>query len=166
MIVSFMVAMDENRVIGKDNNLPWRLPSELQYVKKTTMGHPLIMGRKNYEAIGRPLPGRRNIIVTRNEGYHVEGCEVAHSVEEVFELCKNEEEIFIFGGAQIYDLFLPYVDKLYITKIHHAFEGDTFFPEMDMTNWKEVFVEKGLTDEKIRIRTIIMYMKSNNNNKD
>lgn len=91
MIVSFMVAMDENRVIGKDNNLPWRLPSELQYVKKTTMGHPLIMGRKNYEAIGRPLPGRRNIIVTRNEGYHVEGCEVAHSVEEVFELCKMKK---------------------------------------------------------------------------
>ncbi len=142
MIVSFMVAMDENRVIGKDNNLPWRLPSELQYVKKTTMGHPLIMGRKNYEAIGRPLPGRRNIIVTRNEGYHVEGCEVVHSVEEVFELCKNEEEIFIFGGAQIYDLFLPYVDKLYITKIHYAFEGDTFFPEMDMTNWKEIFCGK------------------------
>ena len=97
MIVSFMVAMDENRVIGKDNNLPWRLPSELQYVKKTTMGHPLIMGRKNYEAIGRPPPGRRNIIVTRNEGYHVEGCEVVHSVEEVFELCKNEEEIFILA---------------------------------------------------------------------
>ena len=104
MIVSFMVAMDENRVIGKDNNLPWRLPSELQYVKKTTMGHPLIMGRKNYEAIGRPLPGRRNIIVTRNEGYHVEGCEVVHSVEEVFELCKMKKR-FYFGGAQIYDLF-------------------------------------------------------------
>lgn len=95
MIVSFMVAMDENRVIGKDNNLPWRLPSELQYVKKTTMGHPLIMGRKNYEAIGRPLPGRRNIIVTRNEGYHVEGCEVVHSVEGVFELCKMKKR-FLF----------------------------------------------------------------------
>ena len=105
LIVSFMVAMDENRVIGKDNNLPWRLPSELQYVKKTTMGHPLIMGRKNYEAIGRPLPGRRNIIVTRNEGYHVEGCEVVHSVEEVFELCKMKKRFLFFGGAQIYDLF-------------------------------------------------------------
>lgn len=162
MIISFMVAMDENRVIGKDNKLPWHLPSELQYVKKTTMGHPLIMGRKNYEAIGRPLPGRRNIIVTRNGEYHVEGCEVTHSAEEVFELCQDEEEIFIFGGAQIYDLFLPYVEKLYITKIHHAFDGDTFFPEIDMTDWKEVFVEKGLTDEKIRTRTIIIFMKSNN----
>ncbi|WJE54767.1 dihydrofolate reductase [Bacillus cereus] len=148
MIISFMVAMDENKVIGKDNKLPWHLPSELQYVKKTTMGHPLIMGRKNYEAIGRPLPGRRNIIVTRNMNYHVEGCEIAQSVEEVFELCKNEEEIFIFGGAQIYELFLPYVNKLYITKIHHSFEGDTFFPEMNMKEWKEVFVEKGVTDEK------------------
>ena len=146
MIVSFMVAMDENRVIGKDNNLPWRLPSELQYVKKTTMGHPLIMGRKNYEAIGRPLPGRRNIIVTRNEGYHVEGCEVVHSVEEVFELCKMKKR-FLFLVERKFTTSLPYVDKLYITKIHHAFEGDTFFPEIDMTNWKEIFVEKGLTDE-------------------
>lgn len=142
MIVSFMVAMDENRVIGKDNNLPWRLPSELQYVKKTTMGHPLIMGRKNYEAIGRPLPGRRNIIVTRNEGYHVEGCEVVHSVEEVFELCKKWRRDFLFWWSANLRPLLPYVDKLYITKIHHAFEGDTFFPEIDMTNWKEIFVEK------------------------
>ena len=147
MIVSFMVAMDENRVIGKDNNLPWRLPSELQYVKKTTMGHPLIMGRKNYEAIGRPLPGRRNIIVTRNEGYHVEGCEVVHSVEEVFELCKNEEEIFILVERKFTTSFTLCRQVIY-NKIHHAFEGDTFFPEIDMTNWKEIFVEKGLTDEK------------------
>ncbi|MDZ5473136.1 dihydrofolate reductase [Bacillus sp. 31A1R] len=148
MIVSIIVAMDVNRVIGKDNNLPWRLPSELQYVKKTTMGHSIIMGRKNYESIGRPLPGRRNIVLTRERAFQAEGCEIAHSKEEVFKLCEGEEEIFIFGGEQIYKLFLPQTEKLYITKIHHEFEGDTFFPEIDYNEWKEVFVEKGITDEK------------------
>lgn len=148
MIVSIIVAMDINRVIGKDNQLPWRLPRELQYVKKTTMGHPIILGRKNYESIGRPLPGRRNIILTRDEKFSAEGCEIAHSVEEVYKLCENEEEIFIFGGEQIYKLFLEDTDKLYVTVIHHEFEGDTFFPEIDWTKWKEIFVEQGITDEK------------------
>ena len=148
MIVSIIVAMDINRVIGKDNQLPWRLPRELQYVKKTTMGHPIILGRKNYESIGRPLPGRRNIILTRDENFSAEGCEIAHSVEEVYKLCENEEEIFIFGGEQIYKLFLEDTDKLYVTVIHHEFEGDTFFPEIDWTKWKEIFVEQGITDEK------------------
>jgi len=148
MIVSIIVAMDINRVIGKENQLPWRLPRELQYVKKTTMGHPIILGRKNYESIGRPLPGRRNIILTRDENFSAEGCEIAHSVEEVYKLCENEEEIFIFGGEQIYKLFLEDTDKLYVTVIHHEFEGDTFFPEIDWTKWKEIFVEQGITDEK------------------
>ncbi|MGN1401060.1 MAG: dihydrofolate reductase [Bacillus sp. (in: firmicutes)] len=148
MNISLMVAMDENRVIGKDNTLPWRLPAELQYVKQTTMGHPLIMGRKNHEAIGRPLPGRRNIIMTRDENYLSEGCEVAHSVEDVFRLCEGEDEIFIFGGEQIYRLFLPYVTKMYITKIHHSFGGDTYFPEIDMDEWVEVSKVQGLKDEK------------------
>jgi len=148
MIVSIIVAMDINRVIGKENQLPWRLPRELQYVKKTTMGHPIILGRKNYESIGRPLPGRRNIILTRDENFSPEGCEIAHSVEEVYKLCENEEEIFIFGGEQIYKLFLEDTDKLYVTVIHHEFEGDTFFPEIDWTKWKEIFVEQGITDEK------------------
>ncbi|MEH6942622.1 dihydrofolate reductase [Bacillus sp. JJ722] len=148
MIVSIIVAMDEKRVIGMNNQLPWRLPRELQYVKKTTMGHPIIIGRKNYESIGRPLPGRRNIVLTRDVHFQAEGCEIAHSPEEVLKLCANEEEIFIFGGEQIYKLFLSQTDKLYITKIHHAFEGDTFFPEIDYSEWNEVFVEQGITDEK------------------
>lgn len=148
MIVSIIVAMDVNRVIGKDNTLPWRLPAELQYVKRTTMGHPIILGRKNYESIGRPLPGRRNIILTRDPEFQAEGCEIAHSVEEVYELCKGEEEIFIFGGEQIYKLFLQDVDKLYMTVIHHEFEGDTFFPEIDFSEWNEISKEQGITDEK------------------
>ena len=148
MTVSIIAAMDENRVIGKDNQMPWRLPAELQYVKKTTMGHPIVMGRKNYEAIGRPLPGRRNIVMSRDQSFRAEGCEVMHSPQEVLEKCGQEEEIFIFGGEQIYRLFLPFVSKLYITRIHHSFEGDVFFPEIDYSEWKEVSREKGLTDEK------------------
>lgn len=148
MIVSIIVAMDESRVIGKDNKLPWHLPRELQYVKRTTMGHPIILGRKNYESIGRPLPGRRNIIVTRNEHFQAEGCEIAHNIDEVFQMCKSEEEIFIFGGEEIYKLFLPYTNKLYITKIHHTFEGDTFFPEINEHEWIEQFAEEGITDDK------------------
>ena len=128
--------------------MPWRLPAELQYVKKTTMGHSIVMGRKNYEAIGRPLPGRRNIVMSRDNSFKAEGCEVMHSPEEVLEKCSHEEEIFIFGGEQIYKLFLPYVSKLYITRIHHSFSGDVFFPEIDYSEWIEVFREKGLTDEK------------------
>ncbi len=148
MIVSLMVAMDQNRVIGKDNSLPWHLPAELQYVKKTTMGKPLIIGRKNYEAIGRPLPGRRNIIMTRDPEFQAPGCEIARTKEEVYELCKGEEEIFIFGGAQIYELFLEDVQKLYITKIHHSFDGDTHFPELNMDEWQHESAVQGLTDER------------------
>lgn len=149
MITSIIVAMDKNRVIGKDNKLPWRLPRELQYVKQVTMGHALIIGRKNFESIGRALPGRRNIILTRDQSYHMEGCETSHSVEEVFQLCKEEEEIFIFGGAEIYKLFLPYTDKIYMTKIDHEFEGDTYFPEINLEEeWIEISSQPGITDEK------------------
>lgn len=148
MIVSIIVAMDLNRVIGKDNTLPWRLPRELQYVKKTTMGHPIILGRKNYESIGRPLPGRRNIILTRDRQFKADGCEIAHSIEDVYKMCKGEEEIFIFGGEQIYKLFLQDTNRIYLTKIHYEFEGDTFFPDIDESEWKEISVEQGITDEK------------------
>ncbi|MDR6555264.1 dihydrofolate reductase [Paenibacillus qinlingensis] len=147
MTISFIVAMDKNRVIGKNNDLPWRLPKEWQYVKKTTMGHSIILGRKNFESIGKALPGRRNIILTRDISFSAQGCEVAHSVTEVFEMCRGEEEIFIFGGEEIYRLFLPYADKLYMTKIDHEFDGDTYFPEIDYTQWNEVSVEQGETDE-------------------
>ena len=148
MKISLIVAMDKNRVIGKDNDLPWKLPKEFEYVKKTTMGHTLIMGRKNFESIGRVLPGRKNVILTRDKDFSFEGCVTVHSIEEVFEECKNDEEIFIFGGEQIYQMFLPYVQKMYITKIDYAFEGDTFFPEVDYEKWNKVSKVKGTTDEK------------------
>ncbi|MFD1737193.1 dihydrofolate reductase [Bacillus salitolerans] len=148
MKVSLMVAMDKNRVIGKDNDIPWRLPRDWEYVKKTTMGNPIILGRKNFESIGKALSKRRNIVLTRDKELSFKGYEMAHSIEEVFELCKNEEEIFIFGGEEIYKMFMPYVVKMYITNIHEEFEGDTFFPEVEYSQWKEVSVEKGITDNK------------------
>ncbi|WP_442602912.1 dihydrofolate reductase [Paenibacillus sp. KN14-4R] len=145
--ISLIAAMDNNRVIGYKNDMPWRLPKEWEYVKKTTMGRPLIMGRKNHESIGRALPGRRNLILTRDLAYTAKGCEIVHTVEDVFTSCAQEEEIFIFGGEQIYRLFLPYVTKMYLTRIDHEFEGDTYFPEINEAEWNEVSVVQGVTDE-------------------
>jgi dihydrofolate reductase len=139
--------MDNNRVIGKNNDIPWRLPKEWQYVRKTTMGHPIIMGRKNYESIGRALPGRRNLILTRDQAYSAEGCEIVHSAEDAIKVCQNEDEIFVFGGEQVYNLFLPYVGKMYITIIDYEFDGDTYFPKVNFEEWNEVFVQKGITDK-------------------
>lgn len=147
MKISLIVAMDREGAIGRNNKLPWRLPRELAYVKQTTMGCPIIMGRKNFESIGRALPGRRNIILTRDESFAVKDCEIAHSIDGVFELCKAEDEVFIFGGEQIYKQFLPFVEKMYVTKIEHTFKGDTFFPVTDFSDWDEVSVKPGVTDE-------------------
>lgn len=148
MKVTLIAAMDKNRVIGYKNDIPWRIPRDWAYVKETTRGHSIIMGRRNFESIGRILPERRNIILTKNRGFFYEGSEVAHSVEEVFELCEREQEIFVFGGEEIYNAFLPYTEKMHITKISHEFEGDTLFPEVDFSEWIEVTVQKGIQDDK------------------
>lgn len=148
MKFSIIVAMDKNRVIGKKNDIPWRIPNDWEYVKNTTKGHTIILGRKNFESIGRVLPNRSNIILTRDTNFTYKECEIVHSLRDVFELCKKRKEIFIFGGEQIYNMFLPYVEKIYITKIHHEFEGDTFFPEVNFDEWKEVSVEKGILNAK------------------
>ncbi|HEO8418549.1 dihydrofolate reductase [Niallia sp. FSL W8-0635] len=148
MKVSLIVAMDENRVIGKENDIPWRIPRDWEYVKKITSGHPIILGRKNFQSIGKALRNRRNIVLSRDRELVLDGCEMAHSLDEVFTLCEKEEEIFIFGGEEIYIMFLPYVESMYITKIHAEFEGDTFFPNVDLNEWKETSVTKGITDEK------------------
>ncbi|WEG14555.1 dihydrofolate reductase [Pullulanibacillus sp. KACC 23026] len=147
MKVSLIVAMDENQVIGKANKLPWHLPRDWDYVKEMTSGHAIVMGRRCFESIGRPLKNRRNIVLTRELGLSFFGCEMAHSIDEVFKLCENEEEMFIFGGEEIYRLFLPYVHKMYVTRIYEAFEGDTYFPEVDWSEWREVSVTEGLTDQ-------------------
>lgn len=146
MIISIIAAMDNDRVIGKNNDLPWKLPKELQYVKKVTLGKPIVMGRKNYESIGRPLPGRRNIVLTRDRNLAYPGCEMAYSIEDVMEMCVGEEEVCIFGGEEIYKMFLPLTHRLYLTKINHAFGGDTFFPLINESQWLEKSKEKGITD--------------------
>lgn len=147
MSISIIVAMDRNRVIGKDNKLPWRLPAELASFKKITMGHPIIMGRKTHESIGRPLPGRTNIVMTRDPVYQAEGCQVVHSLDETLRIA-DEREAFVIGGAEMIRLFFPYTSKLYITWIDHEFEGDTFFPAFDETQWTLISEEPGVTDEK------------------
>lgn len=137
-MISLIVAFDENRVMGYNNKMPWHLPGDLAYFKKTTMGKPMIMGRKTFESIGKALPGRTNIVITRDLNYKAEGVIVVHSFEEALDVAKKEEkEIMIIGGEQIFRLALPIADVLYVTKIQHAFQGDTFFPEIS-DEWKTV----------------------------
>ncbi|MBP1993551.1 dihydrofolate reductase [Paenibacillus eucommiae] len=147
MSISFIYAMDRNRAIGKDNSLPWHLPADLKFFKSVTTGHPILMGRKTYESIGKPLPGRRNVIITQNPRFSAEGCEVIHSVEQALELF-HDEELFVIGGAEIFRLFLGKVDRMYITEIDHEFAADTYFPDMSMEQWELVSSEQGQQDEK------------------
>lgn len=147
-MISLLVAMDNNRLIGKDNDLPWHLPADLAYFKRVTMGHSIIMGRKTFESIGRPLPGRENIIITRNKEYKADGCKVIHSIEEVLEMNHNDKELFIIGGAEIFKEVFPHADRLYITEIDAVFTGDTFFPSFPLSEWQKTSSEKGTRDEK------------------
>lgn len=142
---TIIVAMAENRVIGKDNDLPWRLSGDLKRFKAITMGKPIIMGRKTYDSIGRPLPGRTNIVITRNADWQAEGCKVAQNLEDAFSLAASEgaAEAMIIGGAEIYKQALPLVDRLELTLVRARVEGDAFFPEVDSANWKEVAREQG-----------------------
>ncbi|TLS37549.1 dihydrofolate reductase [Pseudalkalibacillus caeni] len=148
-MISFLVAMDKNRVIGKDNDLPWRLPADLAYFKRLTMGHPIVMGRKTHESIGRALPGRENFVVTRSRDFVAPGCTILHSVDEIKKMeSVRDDEIFIIGGAGLFDETLRFADRLYITEIEEVFEGDTYFPPVDFSNWKTISKEKGIKDEK------------------
>ena len=130
-MISLIVAHDKNRVIGYENKMPWHLPGDLQYFKEVTMGKPIIMGRKTFESIGRPLPGRRNIVITRNKQYNSDGIETVSSLDEALMLTKNDEEVMIIGGEQIFRLALPLANRLYITQINAEFNGDTFFPSYE-----------------------------------
>lgn len=149
-MISFILAMDENRVIGKNNQLPWHLPEDLKFFKRTTMGHPIIMGRKTYESIGRPLPGRENIIITRNRNFQSDQCKVLYSVEDLLIYCAENpnEEYFVIGGAEVFKQLIQHVERLYITFIHEQFDGDTFFPSINMKEWELTSREQGLQDEK------------------
>jgi dihydrofolate reductase len=132
MILSLLLAADENNVIGKDNQLPWHLPGDLRYFKNQTWAMPILMGRKTFESIGKPLQGRKSIVITRNSDWKREGVDVVHSVEEAVEAAKGygAKEVFVIGGAEIFKTSMEQAGRIYLTRIHHRFEGDTFFPEL------------------------------------
>lgn len=140
--LSLIVAMARNRVIGIDNALPWHLPEDLKHFRNLTMGHHIIMGRKTYDSIGRPLPGRTTVIVSRDPGYAMAGCLVAHSLDEAVRLSVGDAEAFFVGGSSLYGQALPLADRLYITEIQADFEGDAHFPEFDPAHWQETARER------------------------
>ena len=136
-ILTLVVAKARNGTIGRDNTLPWRLPEDLAHFKRTTMGAAVIMGRKTWDSIGRPLPGRRNIVVSRNRDLRIEGAEVATSLEDAQRLCVGADQIFLIGGAQLYAEAMPSADRLVVTEIDADVEGDAFFPPIDRAQWLE-----------------------------
>ena len=151
--LSMMVAKASNNVIGRDNNLPWYLPNDLKYFKQVTFGKPVIMGRKTWESLKGPLPGRTNIVITRQPDYLADGAKVVASLDDAVAMAENvafiegQEEAVIMGGAEIYSLALPQADRLYLTEVHANVEGDTFFPEYDASEWQQIaredFVAEG-----------------------
>lgn len=146
--VSAIVAAAENNAIGKDNELLWHLPNDLRFFKQTTSGHAVIMGRKTYESVGKPLPNRRNLVVTRQKDYVLEGAEVVHSLEAALARCSDETEVFIVGGAEIYRQALPFTHRVYLTRVHAELPGDAYFPDLDERDWVLVSEEKHNPDER------------------
>ena len=154
MKISLLVAASQNWVIGREGDLPWKLSSDLKRFKRLTMGHPIIMGRKTYESIGRLLPGRTTIIVTRQADYAVEGATIAHTAGEAITACDGAEEAFVVGGAEIYKLLLPWAERIYLTKVHVMIpDGDTFFPLVDFSEWDLEQDEEIPADEKNQYAT-------------
>ena len=150
MIISCIVATAKNNVIGKDNQIPWHLPADLKYFKKVTLGHMIIMGRKCYESIGRPLPKRTNVVISRNPYFISTGCVVVHSIDEALEFAfdNGEEEVFIIGGGTIYEQTEEHWDKLYLTEVDIEPEGDVFFHHPDLSNWKLISKKENKADHK------------------
>ena len=148
MTISIIAAISENNAIGKDNKLPWHLPADLKHFKSLTIGHHIIMGRKTFESIGKPLPGRTTIIITRKTGYKADGCIIVSSIENAISAVKNDSECFIIGGAEIFNQTVPLADKIYLTRIHQHIEGDTFFPDIAPGLWNKISEERNNPDEK------------------
>lgn len=134
-MIALVAALSENRVIGKDGKMPWHLPADLIHFRRLTRGHVIVMGRKTFESIGEPLRGRINVVLTRNAGFAAPGCEVVHSIAPVL---AYDQQVFVIGGSEIYRLFLPHADHLHLTRIHAEFAGDSFFPDVDLTEWELV----------------------------
>lgn len=147
-LLSLIVAMDRNRLIGCHNRLPWYLPADLQHFKLTTMGKPIVMGRKTWESLGRPLSGRVNIAITRDCHYQADGAVVVHSLDEALQAAGEVKEVVIIGGENLYAQVLPYTNRLYLTRVEGEFEGDAWFPEFDETRWVVSAVDRHEPDEK------------------
>ena len=146
-MLSIITAFDRNHLIGRDNSLPWHLPADLAFFKRTTMGKPIIMGRKTFESIGRPLPGRRNIIISRNPDLQIEGCETCTSVEQALQQLGDYAEVFLIGGASLYQQMLAQAENLYDTEIDEEFNGDAWFPDISADEWQEVWRENHSADD-------------------
>ena len=160
--LSLIVAMSAGGVIGRAGQLPWKLSADLQRFKRLTMGHPLIMGRRTYDSIGRPLPGRTTIVVTRQPQPACSGVLIAHTLPQAYELAKNDVEAFVIGGGEIYRQALPDVTKLYVTLVHADIEGDTFFPDIDWSQWQLVDESSHPSDERNTFATTFrVYLKGN-----
>jgi len=148
MKISLIWAMDRNRLIGRANALPWKLSADMAWFKKNTMAKPILMGRKTYASIGRPLPGRTNLILTRQPDLQIEGCVVVHSLEQAKAAVPDADELMVMGGAEVYAQLMDQADRLYITMIDAVFEGDAWFPEFSLQQWQEVSRQEGVVDEK------------------
>ena len=159
-MISLIVAASENNVIGAQGDLPWRLSADLRRFKEITMGKPIVMGRKTYESIGRPLPGRRNIVLTRQSGYEAEGCDVVDSPEAAIEAAGDADEIMIIGGSHIYRAFLPRADRIYMTRVHADVDGDTWFPELPESDWiQKVMGEHAADDDNAHACTFMNFVR-------
>ena len=148
MTINLIVAMAKNRVIGIDNKMPWHLPADFAWFKKTTLGHPVIMGRKTYESIGKPLPGRRNMVVSRNPEWRADGCELFNSLDAALASVPVDTQAFVIGGASLYAATLPMADRIYLTEVDTTLDGDTFFPALDRSQWREYSREHRDADER------------------
>jgi dihydrofolate reductase len=164
-MITIIAAIAKNNALGKNNDLIWHLPADLKRFKKVTTGHHILMGRNTFESIGRPLPNRTTIIITKNENYVQEGCLIANSVEQAIEMAHEDDQIFIIGGAQVYEYAMKhdFADALDITLVHHEFDADVYFPEIDPSIWKRVEREDFIADEKNKFDySFIRYKKTAN----
>jgi dihydrofolate reductase len=146
--ISLVVAEARNRVIGRDNALPWRLPADLAYFKRVTMGHPIVMGRRTYESIGKPLPGRKNIVVSRNADFQAPGCTVVDSLDAAWKAAGDAAEVCVIGGTTLFEETLPLADVIHLTEVEADVEGDTYFPRFDRSQWRETEIERHAADER------------------
>ncbi len=158
MIIALIVAMGRNRAIGSDGEIPWRLPAEMRYFRQVTLGKPVIMGRKTFESIGKPLAGRHNIVLTKNREFRAPGCAVVHSPGEALLAAGDAAEVMVIGGSEIYRRFLPLAHRLYLTCIEAEFAGDTFFPRFSPRQWRTVWQESHKADAQnaYAFRTMVM----------